>query len=165
MCFVRSGNIYVWSIADDAGDDDVAAKISCRPGALYNRGSCYEFFNSAITWDSAEEACRNLRPGSQLLSISSSREERIVSAYIRRYSSSYYVWIGLYAVPHANTLKWEWSDRSQYIPGTPLWDGRSPSTSISSSECVALYTYPSSSARWYQQNCDASYPYVCKYKA
>ncbi|XP_060100471.1 C-type lectin BpLec-like [Heteronotia binoei] len=154
-------------LANDAGHDYVAARASCHPGAVYIRGYCYEFFSNSLSWDAAEDACQKLGPGSHLASISSSWEERRISTYIRSHSNANCVWIGFYAVPHYNTMEWKWSDQSRYIFGAPLWDKRKPSTSISSLECVALCNvrYPSYSARWYQQNCETPYPYVCKYMA
>ncbi|XP_015268452.1 PREDICTED: dromaiocalcin-1-like [Gekko japonicus] len=162
---------FVFGLSDtpgeDAGDEDVAARYYCPPGAIYIRGNCYEFFRNSISWDLAEAQCQNLRHRSHLASFSSMREEKLVSAYIKRFSTTNYVWIGLNAMPNVNKLMWEWSDRSPYISGSPLWDNRSPSTTISSSECLLLTNVqsPSSSTRWMQQSCYSSYPYVCKYTA
>ncbi|XP_077791711.1 regenerating islet-derived protein 3-alpha-like [Podarcis muralis] len=56
---------------------------------------------------------------------------------------------------------WEWSDGSVFTQ--PLWDGRSISNSISSSECVSL-SY-SGYQKWIQHSCTTSLPFLCKYKA
>ncbi|XP_054844810.1 snaclec rhodocytin subunit alpha-like [Eublepharis macularius] len=152
---------------EDTSDAEVAEKSPCPSGALYYRQNCYEFFGTSRTWDEAEAACQILRHGGHLASFPSMREEKLVSAYIKQRSSTNYVWIGLNATPNFNRLIWEWSDGTLYNSGSSLWDSRSPSSSVSSSECIALYNvqYLSSSSRWLQYNCAVSWPYVCKYKA
>ncbi|XP_077196596.1 snaclec agglucetin subunit beta-1-like [Paroedura picta] len=163
-CFVFGLN---GTPVEDDSEDEVAAKASCPSEAVHVRGYCYEFFRQSLTWDSAEAECQRLRSGGHLASFSSMREEKTVSTYIRRFGTIYYAWIGMNAMPFSNTLIWEWSDHSPYTSGSPLWDNRSPSTSVSSLECMIMYNImsPSSSTRWSQQNCESSFPFVCKYRA
>ncbi|XP_042323651.1 lithostathine-like [Sceloporus undulatus] len=143
----------------------------CPPGALRYKNLCYEFLDDSVGWQEAELECEYWRKDGHLASILSATEERRISSYIKRVSSTCCVWLGLQATrtPIANPtrLTWEWSDKSPYKSGSILWDGRAPSTAISNSECVALINVhsPSSTSRWAQYSCNSLFPYICKYRA
>nr|XP_056702624.1 lithostathine-like [Euleptes europaea] len=144
-----------------AGD----SRARCPSGVLYYKQSCYEFVNSYVSWEIAEVACQGLRPGpeSHLASILSPNEGRIITSFLSSKGASD-VWIGLEATRTRGYLVWEWSDGSPF--SLPLWDGRTLSSSISSSECVSMINIRNTnSQKALQRSCANPLPYLCKYRA
>nr|XP_008120559.1 PREDICTED: lithostathine-2 [Anolis carolinensis] len=127
---------------------------------------CYEYLEDAASWEDAENSCQYWR-GGHLASIQSSEDEKEISNYIRKITRNNTVWIGFHAERVSSKLKWGWSDGFAYFSGSALWDGRRPSFTSTSNQCLALHNVQDStaSARWAQENCSNIYPYLCKYRA
>nr|XP_034984554.1 lithostathine-like [Zootoca vivipara] len=153
------GCLILNPLAEGAANRTRSVRAHCPPGAVFYKKYCYEYFSSNLMWIDADVRCQR-RHGSQLASILSASEANVVYSYLQNYGSST-IWIGLVAARGSSNMNWEWSDGSDFYQ--PLWDGRSISTSISSSECVSLS--PSGSTKWTQRSCTTSLPFLCKFKA
>ncbi|XP_070610638.1 lithostathine-like [Erythrolamprus reginae] len=149
------------------GSPKIQARSKCPEQALYYRLRCYHPVYRALTWDEAEIECQHLRSGSHLATFHNAAEEKIVSSHIRRSSTATDAWTGLHAVEEGRKLNWQWSDSTTYTPGNTLWDNRSPSTTVSSAQCVSVSNIhnPATAARWTQRACHTALPFICKYRA
>nr|XP_008121059.1 PREDICTED: snaclec echicetin subunit beta [Anolis carolinensis] len=153
----------------DAEDDPLALPRGlCPYDAVYYKNYCYEIFQYKTDWDNAEGQCQSLVDG-HLASFQTLAEEKFVSSYIKRKSKVRIAWIGFHAeseVP-GSELEWSWSDRSRYVPGYGLWDGRSPVATACGENCIALNSTdnPNAKERWQQYECNNSHFFVCKFKA
>ncbi|XP_015281159.1 PREDICTED: lithostathine-1-beta-like [Gekko japonicus] len=132
-----------------ANDDQVNPRSSCPPWAYQFRRNCYEYFPQPQPWYSAELNVHEI--------VHRAPQSKVLGCELS-FGHVYYKW--------KQSLIWEWSDGSPYNSGSPLWDNRIPRSTLSSLECLLLINVRNLSdrSRWTEQNCDVSYPYVCKYK-
>ncbi|XP_008120558.1 regenerating islet-derived protein 4 [Anolis carolinensis] len=138
----------------------------CPPGAFYFQKMCYEYLKESASWQDAEVSCQYWRKGN-LASILNEVEGAVISSYAKSVSSEKTAWIGLNAITLPEKLFWMWSDGSEYIPGSQLWDKRTPDTMISDNKCITLINLqkPNEKSRWKQTCCSDKRNYICKYKA
>ncbi|XP_061496262.1 snaclec A9-like [Rhineura floridana] len=136
------GCLVLNPLVEGANNATAASRSVCSSGILYYKRYCYQLVNSYLSWESAEIKCQELNPDAQLASILSANEGNIIYNYLKRFNIDS-VWIGLQATPINGYMIWQWSDGSSCT--SPLWDGRSPSLSISSNKCISLYNVQYSS--------------------
>ncbi|KAL9968065.1 hypothetical protein ACROYT_G026392 [Oculina patagonica] len=123
---------------------------ACPSDWIHLQDSCYKFFNSKVTWNTAKSACEGL--GSNLVAINSQAELQALASKI----PDAFMWIGLYRDPKDKS-RWLWSDGSQVT--YTHWAKGEPNGLHE--ECGEMrskrYRW-----EWNDLSCSYKYPYVCE---
>ncbi|KAL2774123.1 lithostathine-1-alpha precursor [Daubentonia madagascariensis] len=134
------------------------ARISCPEGTNAYRSYCYYFNEARETWVDADLYCQNMHSGN-LVSVLTQAEGAFVASLIKESSTDdCNVWIGLYD-PKKNR-RWHWSSGS--LVSYKSWDTGAPS-SDNPGYCASL-TSSSGYKKWRDENCEAKFSFVCKFK-
>ncbi|XP_051010525.1 lithostathine-1-alpha [Acomys russatus] len=142
-----------------AEQDFPSSKITCPEGANSYGSYCYYFVEDRLTWGEADLFCQNMNSG-HLVSLLSQIESNFVASLVKESGTTISnVWIGLHD-PN-NNRRWHWSSGSLFR--FKSWATGAPSTS-NRGFCVSL-TSNTAYKRWKDENCDAQYSFVCKFKA
>ncbi|CAO2605503.1 Reg2 [Lemmus lemmus] len=109
-----------------------------------------------MTWGEADLFCQNMNSGH----LFSQAEGNFVASLVKESgTTATYVWIGLHD-PKQNR-RWHWSNGSPFLYKS--WATGAPSTN-NRGFCVSL-TSNTVFKKWKDENCDALYFFVCKFKS
>ncbi|NP_001268492.1 lithostathine-2-like precursor [Mesocricetus auratus] len=136
-----------------------SARINCPEGANAYGSYCYYFIEDCMAWGEADLFCQNMNSG-HLVSVLSQAEGTFVASLVKESGITVSnVWIGLH--DPKNNRRWHWSSGSLFLYKS--WATGAPSTS-NRGFCVSL-TSNTAYKKWKDENCDALYSFVCKFKS
>ncbi|CAO2605504.1 Reg2 [Lemmus lemmus] len=131
-------------------------RINCPEGANALGSYCYYLVEDHMTWGEADLFCQNMNSGH----LFSQAEGNFVASLVKESgTTATYVWIGLHD-PKQNR-RWHWSNGSPFLYKS--WATGAPSTN-NRGFCVSL-TSNTVFKKWKDENCDALYFFVCKFKS
>ncbi|XP_031236746.1 lithostathine-1 [Mastomys coucha] len=146
------------SQGQEAEEDLPSARISCPEGSNAYSSYCYYFIEDRLTWADADLYCQNMNSGN-LVSILSQAEGNFVASLVKESGTTdANVWSGLHD-PKRNR-RWHWSSGSLFL--YKAWATGSPNSS-NRGYCASL-TSNTGYKRWKDDNCDAQYSFVCKFR-
>ena len=118
--------------------------------------SCYRVYQLAMSWPSAEAACREYHPAAHLASVSSREENKIIASM---YGGCCYVWLG--GSDFNTEGNWTWSDGSS-MDWTYWWQEEGQGGP--QENCLALHTYLGTTSRdyWFDYNCTDHFYFICE---
>ncbi|XP_004713903.1 lithostathine-1-alpha-like isoform X3 [Echinops telfairi] len=135
-----------------------SARISCPEGSNAYGSYCYYFNEYPETWVDADLFCQNMHSG-HLVSVLNQAEAKFVASLIKESGTNdRNVWVGLHD-PKKNR-RWHWSSGS--LVSYKAWAVGAPS-SVNPGYCVSL-TSNTGFQQWKDQQCEASFSFVCKFK-
>uniref|UniRef100_A0A8C6QZU2 Lithostathine-1-like n=1 Tax=Nannospalax galili TaxID=1026970 RepID=A0A8C6QZU2_NANGA len=139
------------SQGQEVEEDFPSARIMCSEGANAYSSYCYYFMEDRMAWADTDLFCQNMNSG-HLVSVLSLVEGNFSGTMDAN------AWTGLYD-PKRNH-RWHWSSGSLVIykswaPGAP--------NNTNHGYCVSL-TSNTGYKKWKDDNCDALYSFVCKFK-
>ncbi|XP_059112711.1 lithostathine-2-like [Peromyscus eremicus] len=136
-----------------------SARINCPEGANAYGSYCYYFIDDRLTWGEADLFCQNMNSG-HLVSVLSQAEGNFVASLVKESgTTASNVWTGLH--DPKNNRRWHWSSGSLFLYKS--WATGAPSSS-NRGFCVSL-TSNTAYKKWKDENCDAQYSFVCKFKS
>ncbi|XP_068751342.1 C-type mannose receptor 2-like [Montipora capricornis] len=136
------------------------------PGWRCQEGKCYLYVRDAVTWDWAQQSCRNRN--STLVTISSSEENEIIGSLVRST-----VWIGLNDRVEAGLYVWndiaqgKFDNRPTYYnwelgePNDRHYDPFKAPRRCKGEDCVQIKSW-NDVISWCDLDCDIQLPYICE---
>jgi hypothetical protein len=141
------------SAAADAG---VSLPAETCPGLEYG-GSCYEFFDTLVSWNAAEASC--VAWDGHLASIESAGEDAFLGIWPTELGvpalNGSGIWLG--GTDAADNVNFAWSDASPF--DFTAWGQNQPDNGFGI-DCIEKRN--DTTARWYDQRCADLRPYVCE---
>uniref|UniRef100_H0WSW3 C-type lectin domain-containing protein n=1 Tax=Otolemur garnettii TaxID=30611 RepID=H0WSW3_OTOGA len=138
------------------------ARISCPEGTNAYRSYCYFFNEDLETWTDAELYCQNMHSGN-LVSVLTQAESAFVASLIKE-SSTVVRDKNIQKIPRYSrrswNRRWHWSSGS--LVSYKSWDTGAPN-SDNPGYCASL-TSSSGYKKWKDEDCDAKFSFVCKFK-
>ena len=107
-----------------------------------------------MSWNEAENFCAS--KGGHLASVTSSFHQRRIKAFMEKkgIQSPSNIWLG--GTDYEVEGEWTWSDGSKW--GYTYWRSNEP-TNASDENCLLSNRWKN--WRWYDEPCDAKYPFIC----